>query len=77
MEVHKKIDGKFALMGGQSSGLLVFGSPEKVEQETRRYIEHIGQDGLIIASGCEYPCDIPIQNVFAQKRAIKNYGFFV
>ena len=39
-------------------------------------IENIGEDGLIIASGCEYPADTPIQNVFAQKRAIKKFGFF-
>jgi Uroporphyrinogen decarboxylase (URO-D) len=76
VEVHEKIDGKFALMGGMNPGVLVFGSPDKIEQETKRYIENIGTDGLIVASGCEYPCDIPVQNIFAQKRAIKKYGFF-
>ncbi|MCP4760342.1 MAG: hypothetical protein GY870_01090, partial [archaeon] len=76
VEVHEITGDHFALMGGMSPALLVNSSPEKVEAETKRYIENIGEDGLMIASGCEYPADIPVQNVYAQKRAIKKYGFF-
>ena len=76
VEVHDLIGDHFALMGAMSPALLVHQSPEKVEAETKRYIEHIGEDGLIIASGCELPADIPIQNIYAQKRAIKKYGRF-
>lgn len=76
VKVHDIIGDHFCLMGGMSPGLLVKGSPQRVEEETKRYIENIRQDGLIIASGCEFPADTPIQNVYAQKRAIKKYGFF-
>ncbi|MHA1340995.1 MAG: uroporphyrinogen decarboxylase family protein [Promethearchaeota archaeon] len=76
VEVNKIIDGRFCLMGGMSPGLLVYGTPAKVEEETTRYIKNIKENGLIIASGCEYPADIPAQNLYAQKRAIKKYGFF-
>ncbi|MHA1313904.1 MAG: uroporphyrinogen decarboxylase family protein [Candidatus Helarchaeota archaeon] len=76
VKVHELIGDHFCLMGGMSPGLLVRGSPTKVEEETRRYIENIGEDGLVIASGCEIPMDIPVQNIYAQKRAIQKYGTF-
>ncbi|MHA1684305.1 MAG: uroporphyrinogen decarboxylase family protein [Promethearchaeota archaeon] len=76
VEIHDLIGDHFSLMGGMSPALLVHGSPSKVEAETRRYIKGAGSAGLIIASGCEYPADIPIANVFAQKRAIREHGFF-
>ncbi len=76
VKVHEITGDHFCLMGGMSPALLVHSSPEKVEAETRRYIEAIGHDGLIVASGCEYPADTPIQNVYAQKRAILKYGFY-
>lgn len=75
-EVRNRIGDHFCLMGGMSPALLVGSSAEKVEEETKRYIENVGTDGLIVASGCEYPADTPIQNIYAQKRAIKKYGFF-
>jgi hypothetical protein len=75
VKVHAITKDMFCLMGAMSPALLVHGSVEQVEAETKRYIENIGEDGLIIASGCEIPADIPIRNLYAQKRAIKKYGF--
>lgn len=75
VEIHDRIGDHFALMGAMSPGLLVHGTPEKVELETKRYIENVKECGLIIASGCEYPADTPAANIYAQKRAIKKYGF--
>lgn len=76
VKVHEIVGDAFCLMGGMSPGLLVYGSPRKVEQETMRYVENIGESGLIIASGCEYPADTPIENLYAQKRAIKRTGIY-
>ena len=47
-----------------------------VEEKAERYIEHIGEDGLILSSGCEIPFDIPVQNIYALKKAIIKYGTF-
>ncbi|MBD3353243.1 MAG: hypothetical protein GF364_17315 [Candidatus Lokiarchaeota archaeon] len=76
VEIHEIVGDHFCLMGGMSPALLVYGSSEKVEMETKRYIDNIARDGLIIASGCEYPADTPAKNLYAQKTAIKKYGFF-
>ncbi len=76
VEVHDLIGDHFCLMGGMSPSLLVHGSPTKVEAEAKRYIENIAEDGLIISSGCEIPFDIPIQNIYALKRAIQQKGTF-
>ena len=75
-KVHDLIGDRFCLMGGMSPSLLVRGTPDQVEAATKRYIENIGADGLIISSGCEFPFDTPIQNVFAIKRAMKKYCTF-
>ena len=76
VKVHDLIGDHFCLMGGMSPSLLVHGAPLRVEEVAKRYIENIGEDGLIISSGCEIPFDIPIQNIYALKRAIKKYGTF-
>lgn len=76
VEVHKLIGDHFCLMGGMSPSLLVHGTPTKVEEKAKRYIENVAEDGLILSSGCEMPFDIPIQNIYALKRAIKKYGTF-
>ncbi len=73
VKIHDLIGDHFCLMGGMSPSLLVQGSSEQVEAATKRYIENIGEDGLIISSGCEFPFDTPIQNVFAIKRAMKKF----
>ncbi len=76
VEVHDLIGDHFCLMGGMSPSLLVHGTTDQVEAATKRYIQGIGSDGLIISSGCEIPFDIPIQNIFALKKAITKHGFF-
>jgi len=76
VKVNKIVDGHFCLMGGMPPSLLVYGTPEKVEEETKRYILNIKENGLIVASGCEYPADFPVKNLYAQKAAIIKYGFF-
>ncbi|MHA1268252.1 MAG: uroporphyrinogen decarboxylase family protein [Candidatus Helarchaeota archaeon] len=76
VKVHDLIGDHFCLMGGMSPGLLVRSSPNKIEEAAKRYIENIGMDGLIISSGCEFPANTPIQNIYALKHAIKKYGFF-
>lgn len=63
-------------MGGLSPADICLSTPEQLEIKLRRYIEAIGNDGLILASGCEFPIDIPIANFQTYKRAIAKYGVF-
>ncbi len=76
VKVHDLIGDHFCLMGAFPPALTVNSPPHKVEEACKRYIEGIGMDGLILASGCEIPADIPIQNLFAMKQAIQKYGIF-
>ncbi|MBD3229745.1 MAG: hypothetical protein GF329_16305 [Candidatus Lokiarchaeota archaeon] len=76
VEVHELIGDHFCLMGGMSPGLLVRGSPKQVENKAKHYIENIKEDGLIISSGCEFPANTPIKNVYALKKAVLKYGYF-
>jgi uroporphyrinogen-III decarboxylase len=69
-QVHNLIGDHFCLMGGLKHGFLVLGRPDQVEAKVGEYIRSIGHDGLILASGCEIPIDIPIQNLMAYKKAI-------
>ena len=76
VKVHELIGDHFCFMGGMSPSLLVHGTANQVEAAAKRYIEDIGEDGLIISSGCEMPFDTTVQNIYALKRAIKKYGYF-
>lgn len=76
VEVHAVTGDKFCLMGGLDPGVVVLSSPARLESVLQRYIESIGQDGLILASGCELPVDTPVENLAAYKRAIAKHGVF-
>ncbi len=76
VKVHDLIGDHFCLMGAFPPALTVNSLPHKVEEACKRYIDAIGTDGLILASGCEIPADIPIQNLYAMKRAILKHGIF-
>ncbi|MHA1731767.1 MAG: uroporphyrinogen decarboxylase family protein [Promethearchaeota archaeon] len=76
VEVHDRIGDHFCLMGGVDPGTVALASPSKLQRVLERYIEAIGEDGLILASGCEIPVDVPIENLYAYKRAILARGVF-
>ena len=76
VEAHKITSDHFCLMGAISLPLATRGTPTQLEEKLKTYIKEIGKDGLILASGCEIPVDIPIQNFYAYKKAISRYGRF-
>ncbi|GAB4321847.1 MAG: hypothetical protein Kow0069_26320 [Promethearchaeota archaeon] len=76
VDVHDRVGDHFCLMGGLSPGVVALGSPAKLEAELRRQVEAIGEDGLILASGCEFPVDVPVENVYAYKKVVSEVGVF-
>lgn len=76
-KVREIIGDHFCLMGNLSPAITTGSGPEKVYQETKRLIETCGKDGgYIVATGCEAPATIPIENFYAMKRAIKDHGYY-
>ena len=68
---------KFCLMGNLQPAITAGASPGKVYTETRRLIETCGKDGgYIVASGCEMPVNVPVENIYAIKRAVRDAGYF-
>ncbi|MGI6541927.1 MAG: uroporphyrinogen decarboxylase family protein [Limnochordia bacterium] len=50
-------------------------TPEEVEEECRKHIEMMGAGGgYILATGCEYPANLSLDNARAMVRAAHKYG---
>ncbi len=76
-KVREIIGDHFCLMGNLSPAISSGSGPEKVYQETKKLIETCGKEGgYIVATGCEAPATIPVENYYAMKRAIKDHGYF-
>ncbi len=75
--VREIIGDHFCLMGNLQPSIASGSGPDIVYKETKRLIETCGKDGgYIVATGCESPVTIPIDNYYAVKRAIIDYGYY-
>ena len=76
-KVREIIGDHFCLMGNLQPSITCGSGPDRVYKETKKLIETCGQDGgYIVATGCEAPAIIPIENYYAVKRAIIDHGYY-
>lgn len=69
-ELKERYGDQVTLIGYVPTPLLVNGTPQQVMDECRRQIDILGKDGgYVLAPGCEYPPNIPLDNAFALLKA--------
>ncbi len=75
-DIKKQYGNQFTLAGNISiGGVLAFGTPEQVEQDTKEHIERLGKNaGYIVASSHSIVDAIPPENYFAMVEAAIKYG---
>lgn len=74
-ELNRRYGKQVALMGYISTALLTHGTPYEVMQECRMQIEDLAPGGgYILAPGCEFPPDAPLENAVAIVKAAQLYG---
>jgi len=74
-ELKKRYGGNVVLMGCIDTSLLIHGTAYEVMQACRRQIEELAEGGgFILAPGCEFPPDAPLENAIAIVQAAKMYG---
>ena len=74
-ELKNRYGDQVVLMGMVETPLLGYGSPFDVMQECRRMIDDLADGGgFILAPGCEYPPNLPMDNALAIAMAARNYG---
>ena len=73
--VRRKTQGKMALQGGISSGLIMAGPPERIEQEVRFRLWQLGREGGYFCApdqGMPYPA----AHLEALAKAVEQYGCY-
>jgi len=56
-------------------GTMLRGNPEKVRQDTQRLMEEMhGIRNFIVSTGCDLPAEVPIENIEAMVRTVKEAG---
>jgi len=76
-KVREIIGDHFCLMGNLQPSITTGSGPDTVYKETQKLIEACGKEGgYIVATGCEAPANIPVENYYAAKRAIIDHGYF-
>jgi uroporphyrinogen-III decarboxylase len=76
-KVREIIGDHFCLMGNLQPAITTGSGPNIVYKKTKELIEQCGKEsGYIVATGCEAPAGIPIENYYAMKRAIRDFGVF-
>ena len=74
-ELARRYGQQVTLMGYISTALLTHGTPYEVMQECRMQIEDLAPGGgYILAPGCEFPPDAPLENALAIVKAAQLYG---
>ena len=74
-ELKRRYGGQVVLMGLVDTPLLCHGTPYQVMEECRRQIEDLAPGGgYILAPGCEYPPNAPLENAYAIVKAAERYG---
>ncbi len=74
-ELKRRYGDQVVLMGYIDTSLLSYGTPYEVMQECRMQIEDLGEGGgFILAPGCEFPPNGPLENAVAIVKAAQLYG---
>jgi uroporphyrinogen decarboxylase len=74
-ELKQKYGDQVVLMGYVDTPLLSYGTPHDVMEECRRQIEDLADGGgFILAPGCEFPPNGPLENALAVVKAAEMYG---
>jgi uroporphyrinogen-III decarboxylase len=69
------LDGKVCFQGSVPSALLVYGTPEEVDDYCKQLIEDCGPGGgFILGVECETPWDSKPENVRAMVKSVEKYG---
>ncbi len=70
------VSGRMALRGNiDPAGVLLYGTPELVEEKVRAALAAAGRQGrFILSSGCDVPPDTPPENIAALVRAARAAG---
>jgi uroporphyrinogen-III decarboxylase len=71
---HEVLGDHMALMGDVPATLLTVGTAEEVREYVRRLIADVGRRGLLLAPGCDIPCDARSENVEALVQAGLEFG---
>jgi uroporphyrinogen decarboxylase len=74
--VKREFGDRLAFWGGLGvQSVLPFGTPEEVRNHVREVIEALGSDGgLVVGPAHVLERDTPLENIFAMKEAIDEYG---
>jgi len=74
-ELKRRYGDQVVLMGYISTALLSYGTPYEVMQECRMQIEDLAHGGgFVLAPGCEFPPNAPLENAMAIVKAAELYG---
>ena len=75
-ELKDRYGDQVALLGHIDTALLSHGTPYEVMQACREQIDDLGDSpmGYILAPGCEFPPNAPLENALAIIRAAEMYG---
>lgn len=76
-EVHKFLDGKFAISGGVPNDMLAFAEPQEVKEYCKKIIKTVGKDGgYIMDAGAILMSDTKAENIKAMTEAVEEYGYY-
>ncbi|MDT8272125.1 MAG: uroporphyrinogen decarboxylase family protein [Desulfomonilia bacterium] len=71
-ELKKRYGDQVVLMGNMNTSLLAHAGPYEVIQDAKRLIEALADGGgFVLAPGCEYPPNAPLENAFVLAQAAK------
>jgi uroporphyrinogen decarboxylase len=74
-ELKKQVPSDIALIGNVDPvNVMLTGTPEKVEKETKNLIKKMsGADNFILSTGCDLPMDTPMENIDAFMKVARNW----
>jgi len=75
-ELKKRYGDQVMLMGYVGTPLLSHGTPHQVMEECKKHIDDLAPGGMgyVLAPGCEFPPNAPLENAVAMLRAAELYG---
>jgi uroporphyrinogen decarboxylase len=74
-ELKEQVPSNIALIGNVDPvNVMLTGTPEKVEKETKNLIKKMSSsDNFILSTGCDLPLDTPMENIDAFMKVAKNW----
>jgi uroporphyrinogen decarboxylase len=75
-ELKRRYGDQVLLVGHIGTPLLTYGAPYQVMEECKKQIEDLAPGGMgyVLAPGCEFPPNAPLENAMAILRAAELYG---